>query len=80
MSTRNTHRYVLRDGREIVQFGISNGCLDRVQEHLRSGKRFTTMAVVGPAVTRDSALDWERDRIENYQRGHDGKRPRYNKL
>ena len=25
------------------------------------------MTVVGPAVTRDSALDWERDRIETYQ-------------
>ena len=29
--------------------------------------------VVGPAVTRDSALDWERDRIEGYQKTHGGK-------
>jgi hypothetical protein len=49
-------------------------------EHLRSGKRFSTMTVIGPAVTRDTALDWERDRIEGYQRTHDGKRPRYNKM
>jgi hypothetical protein len=54
--------------------------VERAQEHLRDRKRFTTMTVVGPAVTRDSALDWERERIETYQRTHDGKRPRYNKM
>jgi hypothetical protein len=70
----------LRDGREIVQFGITNGSVDRAQEHLRSGKRFTTMTVEGPAVTRDTALDWERNRIETYQANHGGRRPRYNKV
>jgi hypothetical protein len=80
MNARDTHRYVLRDGREIVQFGISNGPLDRAQEHLRDDKRFTTMTVVGPAVTRDTALDWERDKVETYQQTHGGKRPRYNKV
>lgn len=38
------------------------------------------MTVEGPAVTRDTALDWERNRIETYQNNHDGKRPRYNKI
>ena len=80
MSNRDTHRYILRDGRKIVQFGITNGAMDRAMEHLRSGKRFTTVTVVGPAVTRDAALDWERDRIETYQDSHDGRRPRYNKI
>ena len=80
MASRNTHRYILRDGREIVQFGISNGPLDRAREHIGDGKRFTTMTVVGPSVSRDSALDWERDRIETYQQNHGGKRPRYNKV
>ena len=80
MSSRTTHRYILRDGHKIVQFGITNGALDRAQEHLRDLKKFTTMTVVGPAVTRDNALDWERERIETYQRTHDGKRPRYNKM
>jgi hypothetical protein len=80
MRPRNTHQYILRDGREIVQFGITNGPVDRAEEHLRDGKRFTTMNVVGPAVTRDAALDWERDRIEGYQQSHGGKRPRYNKV
>lgn len=80
MSHRNTHRYILRDGREIVQFGITNGPLDRAEQHARDGKRFTTMSVVSPAVTRDSALDWERERIESYQHSHGGKKPRYNKV
>jgi hypothetical protein len=80
METRNTHRYVLRDGREIVQFGITNGPLDRAREHVGDGKRFTSMTVVGPAVTRDSALDWERGRIEGYARNHGGQKPRYNKV
>jgi hypothetical protein len=80
MSNRGTHRYILREGRKIVQFGVTNGALDRVYEHLRSGKRFTSMSVEGPAVTRRTALDWERARIETYQDNHDGKRPRYNKI
>jgi predicted GIY-YIG superfamily endonuclease len=80
VTSRNSHRYILRDGRETVQFGITNGAVDRAQEHLRDGKRFTTMTVVGPAVTRDTALDWERARIETYQRTHDCRRPRYNKM
>jgi hypothetical protein len=80
MASRDTYRYVLRDGREIVQFGITNGPPDRAQEHVSDGKRFTSMTVVGPVVTRDTALDWERQRIEGYQRGHGGSRPRYNKV
>lgn len=78
--SRNTHRYVLRDGRRIVQFGITNGALDRAAEHLRAGKRFTTMQLIGPAVTRESALAWERYCIEGYQLTHSGRRPRYNKV
>ena len=80
MKLRDTYRYVLRDGRKIVQFGISNGPRDRLNEHENDGKRFTTMAVVGPAVTREAALAWERKRIESYQQSHGGKKPQYNKI
>jgi hypothetical protein len=80
VSIRDTHQYILRNGRQIVQFGITNGALDRAMEHLRHGKRFTTMTVVGRAVSRDTALDWERDRIESYQDNHLGRRPRYNRI
>ena len=77
---RDTYRYILRDGRKIVQFGITNGPRDRAEEHAADGKRFTAMTVVGPAVSRDAALDWERTRIETYQANHNGRRPRYNKI
>jgi hypothetical protein len=76
---RDTFRYVLRNGRKIVQFGISNGPEDRISEHIRAGKRFTSMAIVGPRVTRESARDWERCRIDTYHLTH-GRRPRYNKV
>jgi len=36
--------------------------------------------VVGPAVTRESALQRERTRIEEYCRTPDGKKARYNKV
>ena len=80
MAERDTYRYVLRDGRKVVQYGISNGPEDRIREHASDGKRFTTMTVVGPVVTRESALDWERNRIEAYRRSHSGRMPRYNKI
>ncbi len=78
MRPRDTYRYLLRDGRDIVQYGISNNPEARVNEH--SKKRFTGMTVVGPVVTRESALEWERSRIEQYCQTHGGKRPRYNKV
>lgn len=77
---RETYRYILRDGRDIVQYGVSDDPEARVNEHSSDHKRFTTMTVVGPAVTRESALSWERARIEEYCRTHGGKRPRYNKV
>ena len=80
MTSRNPHRYILRDGREIVQFGITNGPLDRAREHIGDGKQFTSMTLVGAAVARDSAVDWVRDRIETYQQNHGGKKPRYNEI
>ena len=77
---RDTYRYVLRDGRKTVQFGISNGPDDRVAEHLRNGKRFTSMTIEGPAVTKDSALDQgDGTGLGVYRETH-GRRPRYNKV
>lgn len=80
MKARDTYRYVLRDARRIVQYGITDDPDARASEHEQGGKRFTSMTVVGPAVTRDSALDWERERIEVYQQSHIGRMPRYNKV
>lgn len=80
MKPRDTYRYVLRDGRDVVQYGISDHPEVRAYEHELDGKRFTGMSIVGPAVTRESAQEWERDTIEAYQRSHGGRKPRYNKL
>ena len=80
MKPRDTYRYVLRDGRDVVQYGISDHPEVRAHEHELDGKRFTGMSIVGPAVTRESAQEWERDTIEAYQRSHGGRKPRYNKL
>ena len=76
---RDTYRYVLRDGRDVVMYGITDDPDARLQEHERN-RRNVTMTVVGQAVTRESALAWERTQIEQYCRSHDGKRPRYNKV
>lgn len=80
MKPRDTYRYVLRDGRLIVQYGISDHPEVRAYNHELDGKRFTGLTVIDPAVTRESAQDWERDMIEAYQRSHGGKKPRYNKV
>lgn len=79
MKPRDTYRYELRDGRQLVQYGISERPDVRAYQHELDGKRFTGVTVVGPAVTRESALEWERDMIAAYERSHAGKRPRYNK-
>ena len=76
---RVTHRYVLRDGRQIVQFGVTDDLDRRRDEHQADGKKFTTMTPVGPRVTRDSALEWEQSKIEAYDRNHSGRPPRFNK-
>lgn len=59
MGKRDTHRYrLLRDGR-IVHSGITNDPARRQREHRRDGIAFDTLQVVGPPVTRPTALRWE---------------------
>ena len=78
---RDTYRYVLRDGRDVVAYGVTGDPEARLAEHKRSHRNNgLTMTVVGPAVTSEAALVWERVQIEQYCRSHDGKRPRYNKI
>jgi hypothetical protein len=75
---RDTFRYELWQGSRRVQFGITNDPDRRSVEHLSSGKQFSAIGIVGPAVTRASARTWERSSIEAYAR-QKGRRPRYNK-
>jgi predicted GIY-YIG superfamily endonuclease len=76
---RDTHRYTLREGRNVVMYGVTDDPDARLQEHLRNHPK-VTMTVNGPSVTREAALAWERTQIEQFCQSHDGKKPRYNKI
>jgi len=76
---RDTYRYKLSKVNTKVQYGITNNPPRRCAEHIAAGKRFTSMRIHGPAVTRQSALAWERASIEGYQHRR-GRLPRYNKV
>ena len=77
---RNYRRYELRDKRELVYLGITKQDPEqRGQQHKSEGKDFTSMNIVGPAVTKDSAEDWEEKRLQKYRDNHAGKNPRDNK-
>ena len=76
---RDHYRYLLYHQGAIVYIGITNDPERREQEHRDEGKRFTSMSVLRPAVTRASAERWEEERLEAYRRNHRGKNPRYNK-
>lgn len=73
---RNCWFYELRDGHEIVYYGISNDPDRREFEH--SGKRFTHMNVISVGLTRASAEERELDNIQRYQYQHGGIPPKYN--
>ena len=75
---RDTYNYTLRDGRKVVQFGITNNPERRIDEHERDGKRFTSVTIDFPC-SRETALELERQAIETYKQNQ-GKRPRYNKV
>lgn len=78
MSARNNYRYELRDGHKLVYVGITDDPERREQEHREERQRFGSMNVVGPSVTRQSAEQWEEERLEQYRGTHGGKNPRYN--
>jgi predicted GIY-YIG superfamily endonuclease len=77
---RDTYRYTLRNGHEVVMYGVSDDPDARLAEHQRDHRANLTITVEGPAVTREAALSWERAKIEQYCRTHGGDRPRYNKV
>lgn len=75
---RNTWLYELKDGNEIVQFGITNNPDRRVIEQANSGKKFTHLNVISHALTKESAERRETQEIQGYQRQHGGRPPKYN--
>jgi predicted GIY-YIG superfamily endonuclease len=78
IACRDTYNYTLRYHGKVVYQGITNDPERRIQQHIQSGKRFTSFTVSFPC-SKDIALDRERSAIDNY-RYHHGRRPRYNKV
>ena len=76
---RNNYRYELKDGKKVVYKGYTNNPERRENEHEDEGKRFTHMNIVGPAVTKETAENWEEESLEAYRKSHNGKNPKYNK-
>jgi predicted GIY-YIG superfamily endonuclease len=76
---RDTWVYELKDGNEIVYYGITNDPDRRVIEQANSGKRFTHLRVISVALTRESAEERETEEIQRYQRQHGGRPPKCNR-
>lgn len=75
---RDTWLYELRDGNEIVYYGISNNPESRAIQHANSGKKFTHVNIKSVALTKRSAEKREKEEIQRYQKQHGGKSSRYN--
>lgn len=76
--SKNTNKYVLKQGNAIVYVGITDNPKRREAEH-RQDKNFDKMELVGRKSTRDGAEQWEASRIETYMKNHGGDTPKYNK-
>jgi len=75
---RNYHRYELKQKREIVYRGITNNPERREEEHKDEGKRFSNLKIIGPAVTKKAAENWEEKSLQSYRDSHGGENPKYN--
>ena len=75
---RDTWLYELKDGNEIVYYGISNNPDTRAIGHANSRKAFTHLNVISVALTRESAERREGQEIRRYQRQQGGRPPKYN--
>ena len=78
MANRDTYKYILKDGNEIVDYGITHDLERREQEHRSEGLKLKKKKKVGIATTREAAGAWEEASILHYKETHGGRRPRYN--
>lgn len=72
---RDTIRYTMRDGNKIVKFGVTDRLEQRERENQAELGSDLKLRKEGPKVTRDSALDWESGKIEDYERRNGEKPP-----
>jgi hypothetical protein len=78
MKKRDTYRYILKNGNSIEYIGITNDPKRRETEHNKD-KCFGKMEIIGPAVSRESAENWETERLNTYAQNHGGNVPPANK-
>lgn len=76
---RNTRRYTMRTGNAIEKYGITDQTPAERESQNRNDGVPGKIRIEGPAVTRESALDWERNKVENYQR-RNGRMPPHNQV
>ena len=57
---RDTYRYHLKQGNKVVHRGVTNDLSRRQAEH-QDEFPGTKIKQMGPRVTRETALQWERD-------------------
>ncbi len=74
---KNTWLYELKDGGEVVFYGLTNNPDKVAVQRANSSKRFTTLTIISLAMTQADAEKWEARRIAAYVAEH-GKPPRYN--
>ncbi len=77
MGNRDTFRYTMRNGNLIEKFGITDNPDKRATQNTNAGVP-GVMRIEGPRVTRETALDWETNKINQYEQ-RNGKPPRHNK-
>lgn len=76
---RDYYRYELYDQGKIIYIGITNDPQRREEEHQAEGKKFRTMSIRGPAVSKATAERWEEKRLASFRNNHRGRNPKYNK-
>ena len=78
MKKRDCYLYVLRDGHEIVYYGITNDRERKFLEHKNNNKRWTNYSIVKGPFYRENAENEEKLLTHFYQDSHGGKPPLYN--
>ncbi|MCK4330622.1 hypothetical protein KAX02_12365 [candidate division WOR-3 bacterium] len=78
MVKRDTYIYELKNGHEIVYYGITKNPDERFISQVNSDKIFTHMRRIRGPMFRKTAEKLEKEYIQRYQRQHGGRPPKYN--
>lgn len=78
MKKRKYYLYVLRDGREVVYYGVTQDRERSVLEQEHMNKHWTNYSIIKGLFQRDHAEREEKNLISFYQDSHEGKLPKYN--